>query len=70
MDLCLRGLKESSKSKFVSFRVRNSVLVISHFTFVDCRVHIFPDNVSRNNCKQGLKCLRAGHAMVIHLFKQ
>ena len=30
--------------------VRNSVLNISHITFLDCRVHIFSDNLSRNNC--------------------
>ena len=30
--------------------IRNSVLIISHVTFRDCRVHIFSDNLSRNNC--------------------
>ena len=30
--------------------VRNSVLIISHITFRDCRVHIFSDNLSRNSC--------------------
>ena len=30
--------------------VRNSVLIISHITFRDCRVHIFCDNLSRNSC--------------------
>ena len=47
MDVCLRVLKESSKSRFDSYIVRNSVLIISHITFWDCRVHIFSDNVSR-----------------------
>ena len=47
MDVCLRVLKESSKSRFDSYSVRNSVLIISHITFWDCRVHIFSDNVSR-----------------------
>ena len=42
MDKCLRMLKESSKSRFDSYSVRNSVLIISHSTFRDCRVHIFP----------------------------
>ena len=40
MDICL--LKESNKSRFDSFSVRNSVLRISHITFRNCRVHIFP----------------------------
>ena len=42
MDICLRVLKESNKSRFDSYSVRNSVLLISHITFRDCRVHIFP----------------------------
>ena len=50
MGICLRVLKESNKSRFDSYSVRNSVLIISHITFRDCRVHIFPDNLSRNNC--------------------
>ena len=32
----------STKAKFDSYNVRNSVLIISHVTFRDCRVHIFP----------------------------
>ena len=47
---CLRVLKESSKSRFDSYSVRNSVLNISHITFRDCRVYIFSDNLSRNSC--------------------
>ena len=39
--LCLRLLKESNKSKFDSYSVRNSVFIISHITFRDCRVHNF-----------------------------
>ena len=42
MDICLRVLKESNKSRFDSYKVRNRVLIISHITFRDCRVHIFP----------------------------
>ena len=42
MDICLRVLKESNKSRVNSYSVRNSVLLISHITFRDCRVHIFP----------------------------
>ena len=41
MDVCLRVLKESNKSRFDSYSVRNSVLIISHITFRDCRVHSF-----------------------------
>ena len=44
MDTCLRVLKESNKSRFDSYSVRNSVLNISHITFRDCHVHIFSDN--------------------------
>ena len=50
MDVCLQVLKESSKSRFDSYSVRSSVLIISHITFWDCRVHIFSDNVSREFC--------------------
>ena len=46
-DVCLRVLKESNKSRFDSYSVRNSVLIISHITFRDCRAHIFSDNLSR-----------------------
>ena len=49
MDVCFRVLKESNKSRFDSYSVRISVLIISH-TFQDCRVHIFSDNLSRNSC--------------------
>ena len=50
MDVCLRVLKESNHRRFDSYSVRNSVLIISHITFRDCRVHIFSDNLSRNSC--------------------
>ena len=50
MDVCLHGLKESNKSRLNSYSVRNSVLIISHITFRDCRVHSFSDDLSRNNC--------------------
>ena len=50
MDVCLRILKESNRSRFDSYSVRISVLIISHITFRDCRVHIFSDNLSRNSC--------------------
>ena len=45
MDVCLRVVKESNKSRFDSLSVRNSVLIISHITFRDCRLHIFPTTV-------------------------
>ena len=43
MEICLRVIKESNKSRFDSHsRQEFSVLNISHTTFRDCRVHIFP----------------------------
>ena len=50
MDLCLQVLKESNKSRFDSYSVRNKSLIISLITFRDCRVHSFCDNLSRNSC--------------------
>ena len=50
MDVCLRELKESNKIRFDSYSVRNSVLIIAHITFRDCRVHFFSDDLSRNSC--------------------
>ena len=50
MDVCLRVLKESNKRIFDSYSARNGVLIVSHITFRDCRVHIFSDNLSRNSC--------------------
>ena len=51
MEMCLRVLKESNKNaSSTATVVRNSVLIISHITFRDCRVHILSDNLSRNNC--------------------
>ena len=54
MDVCFRVLKERNKSRVDSYSVRNSVLIISHITFQDCRVHIFSDNLSRNSCISNL----------------
>ena len=42
VDVCLRVLKESNKSRFYSYSVRNSLLIISHITFRDCRLNTFP----------------------------
>ena len=50
MDVYLRVLKESNKRSFDSYSVWNSVLIISHITFRDRRLHIFADNLSRNSC--------------------
>ena len=50
MDVCLWLLKESNKSRFDSHSVRNGVLMTSHITFRDCRMHSFSDNLSRNSC--------------------
>ena len=54
VDVCLGVLKESTKGSFDSYSVRNSVLIImiSHITFPNYRVHIFADNLSRNSCIQ------------------
>ena len=41
-DICLQVPEESDKSRFDSYGVRNSVLIISHITLRDCRVHISP----------------------------
>ena len=49
MDICLRLLKESNKSRFDSYSVRNSILIISHILGLS-RVHIFSDNLSQNSC--------------------
>ena len=52
VEVCLRVLKESNKSRFDSYSVRKSALIISHITFRDCRVQSFSDNLSRNSCIQ------------------
>ena len=50
MDICLRVLKASNKSRFDSYKVRNSILIISHITFRDSRAHMSSNNLSRNSC--------------------
>ena len=60
LDICLRVLKESNKSRFNSYSVKNSVLIISHITFRDCRVHMFSNNFSRNSCMRLVKVVRYG----------
>ena len=51
IDVSLWVLKESNKSIFNSYNVRNSVLIVSHITLQDCRVHSFSHNLSQNSCK-------------------
>ena len=50
MEICLRVLKKSNNSRLDGYCVRNSVLIISHVTFRDCRVQIFSDNLSQHSC--------------------
>ena len=52
VDVCLLVLKEGNKRSFDSYSFSNSVFIISHITFLDCRVHIFADNLSWNSCIQ------------------
>ena len=52
---CMKG---KQKSLVDSDSVRNSVLIISHITFRDCRVHIFSDNLSRKSCINSVELLR------------
>ena len=65
-DVCLRVLKESNKSRFDGYCVRNSVLIISHVTFRDCRVHIFSDNLSRNSCMHQYHRLKSSSFFILH----
>ena len=46
-------LKERNNRRFGSYSVRNRLLILSHITFWDCRVHIFSDNLSWNSCIKG-----------------
>ena len=48
-DIFLWVLKESNKSRFDSYSVRNNCIDHIHITFWDCRVHSFCDNLSRNS---------------------
>ena len=69
-DICLWALKESNKSRFDSYQVRNSVLIISHTTFRDCRVHIIFDYLSRNSCLQSLSVNKGVFAMSGNLARE
>ena len=46
-----KGKKKAGSTAAV---VRYSVMIISHITFRDCRVHFFGDNLSRNSCIHSL----------------
>ena len=48
-DIWLQVVKEINKSMFIRYSVTNHVLIITHITFWDCRMHIFSDNLSRNS---------------------
>ena len=52
MDSCLKVVKESNKTKFDSYIIRNSVLIIgwSHIPFGIVACTFFSDNLSRNSC--------------------
>ena len=50
--------------------VRNTVLIISHVTFRDCRVHIFSDNLSRNSCIRKSSPLRQGQPSWFHMYRE
>ena len=47
--------RKATKAGSTAAVASNSVLIISHITFRDCRVHIFSDNLSRNNCIRNSK---------------
>ena len=49
MDICLWVLKESKKSRFDSYGVRNSVLIICHITYWDCCIHTCSNDLSQTN---------------------
>ena len=48
---CQRKAKKAGSTATV---VSYSVMIISHITFRDCRVHFFGDNLSRNSCIHSL----------------
>ena len=50
IDVCLRVLKESNKSRFERYSVKNKCIDHIPYYFRDCRLHSFCDNLSRNSC--------------------
>ena len=51
MDVSLRVLKESNKSRFDRYSVRSSILIYPISPF-GIHLHIFCDNLSRNSSSQ------------------
>ena len=51
MAVRLRVLKDSNKSRFDSYSVRNGVLIIPYYLSGLSRA-VFSDNLSRNSCIQ------------------
>ena len=49
-DICLQVLKEATKVGSTATVVKYGVMIISHITFRDCRVHFFGVNLSPNSC--------------------
>ena len=64
---------KATKIRSTATVVRNSVLIISHITFRDCRVHNFTDNLSRSSCmhpqKAGFSTLQIVHSITQDLLK-
>ena len=52
MYVC-EGQRKATKVGSTATVSRTGVLIISHITFRDCRVHSFCDNLSRNSCISG-----------------
>ena len=50
MQICLPVLKETNKSRFDSYSVRNKCIDHIPYYLSACRVHSFCDNLSRNSC--------------------
>ena len=75
IDLCLRVLKERNKSRFDSYSVRNSVVIISDIAFRDYRVHIFPttffeiDDIMTHK-KAPPYCVRLWYGIIKSLFSE
>ena len=44
MDGMFTSAKEKHQSRFDSYSVRNSVMITSHISLRDCRVHIFSED--------------------------
>ena len=69
IDVCLRVLKESNKSRFDSYSVRKSALIISRITFLDCGMHSFTDNLSQNSCILSMFSQRQLHIYITEAYQ-